>query len=70
MAGAMVFEVTAEGIDEIGAITHGDKPEWGWEMPIRRSLLIGGWLVTVSDAGIMVSDSDSLDTVDWVAFHA
>ncbi len=64
MAGAMVFEVTASGIDEIGAISHTEKSEW--EMPIRRSLLIDDYLVTVSDAGIMASDADSLDTIDWV----
>ena len=37
-------------------------------MPIRRSLVINGNLVTVSDAGVMVSDTDTLETVDWVAF--
>jgi len=67
-AGAMVFHVTGNGIDEVGVVSHGDKAGWGWELPIRRSLLIDGALVTVSEAGVMVSDSDSLDTLDWVEF--
>jgi uncharacterized secreted protein with C-terminal beta-propeller domain len=68
-AGAMVFAVTANGIDELGVITHGDKSEWGWEMPIRRSLIIDNHLVTISEAGVMVSSADSLDTLDWVEFN-
>ena len=67
-AGAMVFEIQPDGIDEIGAVTHGTKAALGWDVPIRRSLLINGQLVTVSDAGVMLSDTDSLDTLDWVPF--
>jgi hypothetical protein len=37
-------------------------------MPVRRSLLIDGKLVTVSEAGVMMSASDTLDTLDWVEF--
>jgi hypothetical protein len=37
-------------------------------MPIRRSLIINDHLVTISEAGVMVSSSDSLDTLDWVGF--
>jgi uncharacterized secreted protein with C-terminal beta-propeller domain len=68
-AGAMVFAVTADGIDELGVITHGDKSDWGWEMPIRRSLIIDDYLVTISEAGVMVSSADTLDTLDWVEFR-
>ncbi len=67
-AGAMVLEIGPGGIDEIGAVTHGAKAAWGWDVPIRRSLLINGQLITVSDVGVMLSDTDSLETIDWVAF--
>ena len=67
-AGAMVFEVTAAGIDEIGTVSHETKAGWGWEMPIRRSLLIDGHLVTVSDAGVMLTAPGTLETLDWVGF--
>ena len=67
-AGALVFEITENGIHEVGVVSHGAKAEWGWELPIRRSLLIDGDLVTISEAGVMVSGADSLDTIDWVGF--
>jgi uncharacterized secreted protein with C-terminal beta-propeller domain len=67
-AGAMVFKIGPGGIHEVGVVTHGDKADWGWEVPIRRSLLINGQLITVSDAGVMLSSPDSLDTLDWVPF--
>jgi len=67
-AGALVLEVTAAGIREIGIVSHNTEVNRGWEMPVRRSLLIDGKLVTVSEAGVMMSASDTLDTLDWVEF--
>ncbi|GMQ84505.1 MAG: beta-propeller domain-containing protein [Acidimicrobiia bacterium] len=67
-AGALVFKVTASGIREIGIVSHDTKANRGWQMPVRRSLLIDGKLVTVSEAGVMMSASDTLDTLDWVEF--
>jgi len=66
--GALVLRVTEDGIRETGAVSH-DPDGSKWWMPIRRSLLINGNLVTVSEAGVMVSDSDTLETLDWVAFE-
>jgi hypothetical protein len=61
-----VLTVTEHGNAERGTVSHGDS---SWEsMPIRRAMLINGDLVTVSDAGVMVSDSASLERVAWVAF--
>lgn len=66
VVGALVLTVTEHGIAERGTVSHGDS---SWEsMPIRRAMLIDGQLVTVSDAGVMVSDSASLERLDWVAF--
>jgi len=66
--GALVLTVTEDGIRETGVVSH-DPDGSKWWMPIRRSLLINGNLVTVSDAGVMVSDTDSLKTIDWVGFN-
>jgi hypothetical protein len=68
-AGAVVLEVRGEGIDEVGAITHDDHSGQRWHPPIRRSFIIGGNLVTVSDAGVMITEmSPGLETLDWVGF--
>jgi uncharacterized secreted protein with C-terminal beta-propeller domain len=66
--GALVLSVTEDGIREAGVISH-DQGGATWWMPIRRSLLIEGNLVTVSEAGVMLSDADSLRTIDWVEFR-
>lgn len=66
--GALVLTVTEDGIRETGVVSH-DPDGSKWWMPIRRSLLINGNLVTVSDAGVMVSDADTLKTIDWVGFN-
>ena len=65
--GALVLSVSEDGIRETGVVSH-DPDGFKWWMPIRRSLLINGNLVTVSDAGVMVSDADTLKTIDWVGF--
>lgn len=65
--GALVLIVTDDGIREAGVITH-DPDGSNWWMPIRRTLLVDGALVTVSDAGVMVSDAETLETSDWVEF--
>jgi uncharacterized secreted protein with C-terminal beta-propeller domain len=65
--GALVLTVTEDGIREAGVVSH-DHDGSKWWMPIRRSLLINGNLVTVSESGVMVSDTDTLKTLDWVAF--
>jgi hypothetical protein len=62
-----VLTVTEDGIRDTGVVSH-DPDGSKWWMPIRRSLVINGNLVTVSDAGVMVSDRDTLETLDWVAF--
>ncbi len=65
--GALVLTVTEDGIRKAGIVSHdGEGSEW-W-MPIRRTLLIDGYLVTISDGGVMVSDSETLETLDWESF--
>ncbi len=65
--GALVLTITDAGIHKAGVISH-DREGSDWWMPIRRTLLIEGNLVTVSDGGVMVSDAETLDTLDWVEF--
>lgn len=66
--GALVLTVDDRGIRATGEISHDQKGANSW-MPIRRALMIDGSLLTVSDAGIMISDAGSLETLDWVAFR-
>ncbi len=63
--GALVLTVTENGIRESGVVSHDRNGSNGW-MPIRRSLIINGHLVTVSESGVMVSDAETLKTLDWV----
>ncbi|MEA3502076.1 MAG: beta-propeller domain-containing protein [Actinomycetota bacterium] len=65
--GALVLTVTEDGIRKAGVISH-DRKGTDWWMPIRRALLIDGNLVTISDGGVMISDADTLETLDWVRF--
>jgi uncharacterized secreted protein with C-terminal beta-propeller domain len=65
--GALVLTVTEDGIRRTGIVSH-DRKGSDWWMPIRRTLLINGNLVTVSDGGVMVSEANTLDTLDWVEF--
>ncbi len=68
-SGAVVLEVRAEGMAKVGIVSHDAKAEIGWEPPVRRSFIIDGMLVTVSDAGVMITElSPDLETVDWVSF--
>jgi uncharacterized secreted protein with C-terminal beta-propeller domain len=67
MVGAIVMKIADGRIRDLGTISHvrnGD--EWGPQ--IRRALLIGDVLVTVSESGIMLSDPESLDTLDRLAW--
>jgi hypothetical protein len=65
--GALVLTVADNGIRKTGVVSH-DQEGSGWWMPIRRTLIIDGNLVTVSDGGVMVSDGDTLETLDWAEF--
>ena len=41
---------------------------WSYQPEIRRSVIIGDELYTISDAGVAVNDFDSLSTVTWIPF--
>jgi hypothetical protein len=64
--GAIGFRAGAKGIDEAGRVTH-PSPN-GFPPPIRRALVVGDRLFTVSDAGIRASRLDTFGDVAFAAF--
>ena len=78
-SGAFVLSVGAGGIRQQATIEHEIKapgiPEeelrdqYWWALPIRRSLVVGDTLFTVSDAGLLGSDLETLEPTSWIGFH-
>ena len=70
--GAVALEANRDGIREIGRLTHieprEDAEPWDvdWRGQIRRSLVVGDRLYTLSDLGLEVSDLDTLTDVSFV----
>jgi uncharacterized secreted protein with C-terminal beta-propeller domain len=73
-SGALGFTVDRErGIEEVGVVTHqmdGKNNLYEWGAQIRRTLVIGDALYTVSELGIKASDLHTLDERAWLAFDA
>ena len=57
----------AKGVVDLGRIDNG-AGSLTWTPPIRRSLVVGGSVLTVSDAGVRSSDLDTLAPQGWVSF--
>jgi Beta propeller domain len=55
------------GIAEVGRARHQYDQ---WPASVRRSLIVGGRLVTISDAGIQQNSLANLAAEDWIAFPA
>jgi hypothetical protein len=71
--GAVGFRVGRGGITEAGRVTHAGEPGVGAGarpdgMPIRRSLIVGDSLYTVSERGVKATDVSSFADRGWVAF--
>lgn len=65
-AGAIAYDVGRDGIEELGRIAH---PADGRGPPmITRSLVVDDTLYTISDAGVLASDVDTLETRSWLAW--
>jgi hypothetical protein len=65
--GAIGFHAGAKGIDEAGRVTHPESS--GFPPAIRRALVVGDRLLTVSDVGIRSSRLDTLGDVAFAAFE-
>lgn len=64
--GALAMRVAREGIAETGRVTHPADAQYG--NMIRRSLVVGDALYTLSDGGIMASGLGDLRGRAWLAF--
>ena len=62
---AVGFRVGREGIEEVGRVAHEAD---GQRVLIRRSVVVGDRLFTVSDRGAMASRLDTLAGEAWVPF--
>ncbi len=74
-AGAIGVKASRRGIEDVGTVTHADGrpdgPDDYWydgQAQIRRSLVIGGLVYTLSDKGIKASSLTDLSDVAWVSF--
>jgi uncharacterized secreted protein with C-terminal beta-propeller domain len=66
--GAVGLNVARDtGITPIARVRHPDGGGESWS-PVRRSLVVGNALYTVSETGIMASDLTSLTPRGWLAF--
>jgi uncharacterized secreted protein with C-terminal beta-propeller domain len=64
--GAVGLDVTrASGITPIARVRHPDDPG----SPVRRSVVVGDALYTVSDTGVLGSSLDTLAPRGWAAFR-
>ncbi len=68
VSAALVLHVSDRSITETGLITHPAVPGDPAGGQIRRSLVIGGDLWTLSDQGLKVNDLITLAPLRWVPF--
>jgi uncharacterized secreted protein with C-terminal beta-propeller domain len=65
-AGAVGLSIDpAAGIAEVGRTSHRGAE---WTPPVRRSLIVGGRLVTISDSGVQQNSLSDLAEEDWLGF--
>jgi hypothetical protein len=65
---AVVLHVDDHGFTELGTITHPVTISYPSGGQIRRSLIVGSALWTLSDSGLKVNDSTTLAPLAWVPF--
>lgn len=62
---AVALRVTPEGIARTGVIRHPQSSDY---VQIRRSLVVGDDLLTMSDAGVAVTSVDGVEQRNWIPF--
>lgn len=69
-SGALVLRVAGDQITEVGFVTHPTLDEYGYYLPIRRSLITtaggGTTLWTVSAVGLLATDPTTLARLAWI----
>ncbi len=66
---AVVLHVGDHAITELGTITHPMVPGISVAGQIRRSLVVGGALWTLSDTGLKANELTTLTPLGWVPFE-
>lgn len=67
-AAALVLKTGPERVERVGEVRHRRSGPSAGRAPIRRALLTGSTLWTVSRAGVLASDAAALTTQAWIAF--
>ena len=67
-AGVLLLRVGDRDVTELAMVTHPESEEWGGSPMIRRSLVIGDVLWTVSDLGLQANRLSTLERVAWLPF--
>jgi len=66
--GALVLRLTDNKFEQAGMLQHLSEKYRDMPMVPRRALVIGDELWTVSEAGLLVNDLDSLAQLAWLPF--
>ncbi len=67
-AGAVVVKLDGASFRQVAVLSHRTDRYGGAPLPPRRAMVIGAELWTVSEAGVLVSDLDSLSALTWLPF--
>ena len=66
--GATAVRLDGDDLEEIDRLSHESRRD-PWASGIRRSLVVGDLLYTMSETGLEASDLQTLDDVAWIPFH-
>jgi uncharacterized secreted protein with C-terminal beta-propeller domain len=67
--GAQAVRITGDDLELAGRLSHEGDGAAAWGPGIRRSLVVGDLLYTVSEGGVEAVDLVTLDDVAWVPFR-
>ncbi len=68
--GAIGLRVNEEGIEEIRRITQSDNDNpWDWQAQVRRTVVIGDSVYTISEQGLLQSTLDTLEKESFTLWY-